>query len=342
MRRPIRIAMVLMGVLLYVIGPGVGSEGFPLLRGPYLGQTPPGVTPELFAPGIISHGFHENGIVFSPDGKECLFSFCDRSYRHKIFAGLVETERGWTSPTVASFTGGSYTHSVIYSRDGSTLYFSSRRPLSPGGPDKPDLDVWRVEKKGRSWGPPVRLPGPLNTDNNEQITSLAANGTLYLRTDHQGRGHWAIYRARLSENGYAAAEKLGETINAGYNEGNPCVSPDERFLLFKSSRPGGFGGTDLYVSFRRPDGSWGPPLNLGSAINSADDELEPRLSPDGRYLFFTSFRQSDPAMLRSTSYQELTALYRHPQNGYGTLYWVRAEIIDVLADRSSPGRKGNL
>ena len=113
-------------------------------------------------------------------------------------------------------------------------------------------------------------------------------------------------------------------------EGNPFVASDERFLLFKSARPGGYGATDLYVSFKQKDDSWGEPINLGPEINSPENELEPRLSTDWKYLFFTSFRKYDPSIFRGKSYKELIELYRSPQNGYGTLYWVDARIIEKL------------
>ena len=51
------------------------QDDFPVLKGPYLGQTPPGMKAEIFAPGIISTGFNEHGISFTNDGKELYFRF---------------------------------------------------------------------------------------------------------------------------------------------------------------------------------------------------------------------------------------------------------------------------
>jgi Tol biopolymer transport system component len=306
------------------------NDKFPELKGPYLGQTPPGKTPEIFAPGIISHGFHENGIVFSPDGNELFYSTSDNKYTTKILIYLKRDNNKWSTPGIAPFSGSYYDHSIFFSPDGQKLFFSSQRPFSSNADSKKDLDVWIIEKDGDSWGKPVHLDSPLNTDKSEQITSIAANGTIYLRTNYQGKGKWAIYISRLEKGKYTAAEKLDKTINKGYNEGNPFISPDESFLLFKSSRPGGYGKTDLYVSFRQKDKSWGEPVNLGDKINSPEYELEPRLSPDGKYLFFTSFRTPDPSVFKGKSYKELMKLYRSPQNGYGTLYWVDAKIIQDL------------
>ena len=304
------------------------SSDFPVLRGPYFGQKLPAMIPKLFAPGIISFGFHENGIVFSPDGNEMFFSMCDSKYSSKTFFRSVQVNGLWTAPETASFVEDYYHHSLFYSPDGSKIYFSSSRPIEDGGADKSDLDVWVIEKQNEGWGKPEHLPGPLNTDKSEQITSIAANGTIYLRTNYEGR-KWSIYRSLLIDGEYAPAERLGERINAGYNEGNPCVSPDESFMVFKSGRPGGYGGTDLYISFRAGNGSWGEPTNLGDRINSPEHELEPRLSPDGKYFFYSSFRKPDPSVYRGKTYAELLTLYRSAQNGYGTLYWVDAKILGV-------------
>ena len=299
-------------------------------QGPYLGQKPPGVTPEVFAPGVISRGFHENGMVFSPDGSELFYSTSDSKYTSKTLVYLEREDNEWSAPEIAPFSGRYYDHSIFFSPDGKKLFFSSARPVSARSEEKKDLDVWVVEKKGHSWGDPVHLEGPLNTDKSEQITSMSANGTIYLRTNYEGSGKWAIYKSRLENGEYTAAEKLSRTINSGYNEGNPCVSPDESFLLFKSGRPGGYGNTDLYISFRQEDDSWGEPINMGAEINSPENELEPRLSPDGKYLFFTSFRKHSPSVFRGKSYETLMELYGSPQNGYGTLYWVDAKTIEGL------------
>ncbi|MFC1725662.1 hypothetical protein ACFL4T_08545 [candidate division KSB1 bacterium] len=306
------------------------KKDFPVLKGPYLGQELPGLTPEIFADGIISFGFHENGIVFSPDGNELFYSTSDNKYAFKVFIYLQKQNNKWSEPEVAPFSGKYYDHSCFFSTNGKKMFFSSKRPVKSNAETKGDLDIWTLEKNGDSWGEPVHLNSPINTDKNEQITSISENGTIYLRTDYEGRGKWAIYTSRLENGQYSATEKLGNNINCGYSEGNPFISGDESFLLFKSNRPGGYGNSDLYVSFWQKDNTWGEPVNLGAKINSPEYELEPRLSPDGKYLFFSSFRKHDPEIFTGKSYKELLRIYRSPLNGYATLYWVDAGIIEKL------------
>jgi hypothetical protein len=88
-------------------------------------------------------------------------------------------------------------------------------------------------------------------------------------------------------------------------------------MILTSSRLGGYGSGDLFVSFRKGDGGWGEPLNLGTEVNSEELEYCPIMTPDRKYLFF-SRRRSDP-----------------PGSGWagvveGDVYWVDALVIERL------------
>ena len=116
------------------------------LTGPYLGQEPPGETPELFAPGIISHGFHELGLALSPDLDEMLYIMSDREYAHYVIVTLSRKDGDWSSPEVAPFTGSDSNYSLCFSRDGRRLYFSSKRPHPGSTESRKDFDIWFMEK----------------------------------------------------------------------------------------------------------------------------------------------------------------------------------------------------
>lgn len=84
---------------------------------------------------------------------------------------------------------------------------------------------------------------------------------------------------------------LGPTVNSTSMDRGPAISKDELSLYFASTRPGGFGGEDIYVSQREArDGEWGPPVNLGPIINTTANEMVPAFSRDGHLLFFASSR----------------------------------------------------
>lgn len=84
---------------------------------------------------------------------------------------------------------------------------------------------------------------------------------------------------------------LGSLINTEFNDANAALSHDELRLYFVSNRPGGFGGTDIWVAERQCIGCpWQAPVNLGASINTAAAEGSPSLSADNRLLFFFSAR----------------------------------------------------
>ena len=115
-------------------------------------------------------------------------------------------------------------------------------------------------------------------------------GTLYFpaRLD-DSIGKSDIYRSQFVNGSYGAPVNLGSTINTKYIEGDLCVAPDESFLIVSCwDRPDNNGESDLYVSFRKNDGSWTTLKNMGKPINTKYNENCPTISPDGKYFFYIS------------------------------------------------------
>ncbi|MBS1912347.1 MAG: PD40 domain-containing protein [Bacteroidetes bacterium] len=81
---------------------------------------------------------------------------------------------------------------------------------------------------------------------------------------------------------------LGKDVNSASWEGYPFVTPDGRYLYFASDRPGGHGGSDIWVSELQATGIWGPPRNLGPPVNTAGDEISPFLDPATGTLYFAA------------------------------------------------------
>ena len=302
------------------------TTDWPVLRGEYLGQKPPGSTPEVFAPSIISHGFHELRLTTSPDGKEMFYVISDKRWFYTLIHLNRDTDI-WSEPEVAPFSGHYQDTSPSFSPDGRRLYFCSKRPVRSKTRSREDFDVWYVEKKDRSWTEPVNTGPPINDERDVWDVSVSSDGSLYFEAND------SLYLSRFGKNGYSVPVCLNNKINTGH-ESSPCIAPDESFLLFQSTRPGGYGGNDLYVSFKGHDGLWSDPINIGDMVNSSSHDFGPRLSPEGRYLFFSSGRPLESGTFQSKTYKELLKLYRHPQNGHGTLFWVDAGIIEDL----KPGR----
>ena len=101
----------------------------PVLKGPYLGQKPPGIIPEIFAPGIISSDEREFNSVFSPDGKE--FYFTKEVHGSFKMFYLKEEKDGWTKPDLVLNSTNYHDFDMGFSIDGDQLFFCSTRPV-PG------------------------------------------------------------------------------------------------------------------------------------------------------------------------------------------------------------------
>ncbi len=171
-------------------------------------------------------------------------------------------------------------YGAVASPKGNYLYFNSLRP-APYGKE----NIWRAERLNTLWGNP-ELVTELCTDKNEAIGSFSANGDIaYLSGNYEkGKIDGDIYSSK--HNGSWQKPLDLKDVNSDQVDVHPSVYNDN-LLFFTSSRKGGFGGTDIYVSIKDGD-TWQTPINLGSAINSSDNEQTPFLDWDGKTLFFAS------------------------------------------------------
>ena len=307
---------------------------FSSLEGPYLGQRPPGLEPELFAPGFVSTGLNELNSVFHPNGEEFYFAV-DAGPRFVLMVSR-RAGVGWTQPEVVPFSRRHSAVDLAFSADGERMLFCSNRPRTGGIHPESDYDIWWAARQGDgSWSEPRHLGGTINTDRNEFYPSLTADGTLYfLSWRDGGLGGSDVYRSRLVNGDYGEPENLGPVINTDRNEGDAFIARDESFLVFVSS--GHQRGSDegrLFVSFRSGDGGWSEPRNLGSGTNPSD--YCPTISPDGRFFFFTGTRTRFETGAGELSYASLLAGLPKPQNGNDDIYWVDAEFISRLRPTGS-------
>jgi len=316
---------------------------FPILNGPYLGQKRPGPTPEIFAPGIVSLGFHEHNIAISADGKEIFFVAASSDFSRYLIMTTKLKNGAWTMPEVAPFSGGRNDGAPAFSPDGRRLYFSSRRPRTAGGIPADDFDIWYVERKDGSWTDPVNLGGPVNTEKNEANPSVMSDGTIFFqRIEKLGTLNWDIYVSSPSSGTHGVPEKLPAPVNTFANEAGPFIAADGSYLLFQSNRAGGHGVMDLYAAYRTKSGGWSEPVNLGEKVNSRYSDWGPVVSPDGKYLFFGSFRNVQPIVSGSRDYFEsMISLLGTPSPGKGTLYWVEAKVIDALRPKGENAELDN-
>jgi hypothetical protein len=322
-------AVVLAGCGAVVPSCNDGCVGdFSALDGAYLGQRPPGVEPELFAPGFVSTGLKELNSVFTPDGDEFYFAV-DVGPRFVLMM-TRRLDSGWTEPEILTFSERSSAVDLAFTADGDRMLFCSNRPHSGGLHPQDNYDIWWSDRRNDgSWDEPRRLGGSINTDRNEFYPSLTEDGTLYfLSSGHGGQGGSDIFRASPRGDGFGTPENLGPIINTEQSEGDAFIARDESYLIFVSSgheREPNEGR--LFVSFRSDHG-WSEPQNLGRGTATSD--YCPVVSPDGRYFFFTGTRTRFDQGSAPMSYDTLLAGLAKPQNGQDDIYWVDVEFVTRL------------
>lgn len=243
--------------------------------GDYFGQALPGLVPVIYAPGIVSiPDRRDMAAVFSADQREAFVSV--------VLGGqfvLVKSDRSgnqWGPFTPAEFVSGEAREPCL-APDGRRLLFVK------------NADIWQSDLVNGRWTPASRLPPPVNTNAEEWAPSLAADGTLYfVSSRNQPAGRTSIWRATLENGRYTSATPLPEVINAPEGAATPLIAPDQSFIIFgRHVRPPGNNDLDFYISRRRQNGEWGAPTSLGAGINSPEIEFLPKLSPDGKYFFFS-------------------------------------------------------
>jgi len=135
------------------------------------------------------------------------------------------------------------------------------------------------------------LDGDINLEPRKGAITVSQDGDwLFFAADIAGAGigGFDIYKSVYTPTGWSEQENLGDSINTDFWESSPAISPDKRALYFSSTRPGGYGGADLYVSYLKPNGRWTEAVNMGPSINTAGDELAPFIHADNQTLYFTS------------------------------------------------------
>ena len=255
------------------------------LIGPYLGQTPPGAIPEVFAPGIVSTEQRDLSGFFSPDMSEFYFTRKELDVNKWSLFVYKNKNNQWHGSKVGNRVG-----RPIFSPDGSVMHLGKN---------------YR-ERTDKGWSE-IKSLGPMfdRPDWGIMRLSSSAKGTYVLddaRSDD-------VIRISTIENGKRQAPTLlGKEINSGKWTAHPFIAPDESYLIWDSEREEGFGDSDLYISFKQSDGTWGKAINMGDKVNTQYWESSGYITPDGKYFFFN----------------------RMSETGNGDIYWVEAQFIEAL------------
>jgi hypothetical protein len=177
--------------------------------------------------------------------------------------------------------------------DGQTLMFT-RQPDPVTNPSfkgivQEDFYISYLEKG--IWQKAFNAGAPLNTDQNEGAQTLSSNGEYMFFTACNrpgGIGNCDLYFSAFKNGKWTGPSNLGSPVNTKHWESTPSVSADGRILFFSSSRPGGFGGKDIWMTRLNEKNLWTEPVNIGSNINTDGDEMSPFIHFDGKTLYFAS------------------------------------------------------
>jgi hypothetical protein len=268
--------------------PCVGGAD-PVLEGDYLGQTPPGRTAELFAPGVVSvEGRYEYGVAWSPDGNELFFTGEVEGEAGDIPTGLLVLRRNdgaWTDPEVADLRReGKWEQEAFYTVDGQQLYFCS--PVEEG-----EHKLWFCDREGDGWSKATLLDSPVNEPRIVFYATFTKDGTMYYTNVIERK----IYVSPLVDGAYPSAAPAKLAFG-----GHPFVAPGGDFLLVDGKR-------DIWVAFPGEEGVWSEPVRLDQCSSSEFGETCPSLTPDGKYIFFA--RYNEPGEVSN-------------------IYWVSSAIIE--------------
>jgi hypothetical protein len=306
---------------------------------PYLGQKPPGMTPELFAPDIIATGYYERDITISADGTEIFYGILTGRYvtiLYTRFAGGKLTE-----PEIAPFARNSqyFFLEPCFSPDGKTVYFLSTKP--PDGkepqPGWAYQNIWASDKKSDgTWGEIYNPDTAFNRPNSQFYPSLTKTGTLYFTRSDEKTGKSEILRARKNGNRFDTPELLPPVVNGNGNIYNAFISPDESFLIGcvdNKNNEINPGFANYYIYFRDNNDNWSEGISFGPEINmKGSNAISASVSPDGKYLFFSARTTSEKMkeILLKPSLSNIKEFLNSPQNGNYDIYWVSAGVIDAL------------
>lgn len=258
---------------------------------PYLGQKPPSLTPEPFAPGLVTTGGWEYCGGFTPDLKEFYFlREVGKTEEDKKmeFVVLRNNNNQWQESVISPRVG-----TPFISPNGKTMHLGRR---------------FKERSNNGDWSEVKKLDSPFDSLPIMRLT--ASSNRTYFFDEFKRDFTGDIRYSRFVNGKYEEPKLLNKKINTGKSF-HPFIAPDESYLIFDSKRDNGYGDADIYISFRTKNGDWDTPINLGDKINTKASEQCASVSPDGKYLFFNRNMGSD-------NYENVD------------IFWVSMEVVENL------------
>ncbi len=253
----------------------------------------------------INTAFDEYFPAINGDGKQLLFTrdiyYTEKPMDHQedLYLSKKENNVWQTAQPVPQVNTGGNEGAPTLSGDGNIMFFTSCMMQfgDYGAEDRKgygSCDIFYAQKINGRWSRARNAGSAINTANWETQPSFSSDGkTLYFIkgvVDRAGgRKNIDIYTSVIGDDGkFQPAVRLSDVVNSKGNEESVFIHPDNMTLYFASDGHLGLGGTDLFMSKRQANGEWGPPVNLGYPINTANDENSLLVDPAGKLAYFAS------------------------------------------------------
>lgn len=229
---------------------------------------------------------------------QMLLASCNSVASFKIDTTLYKVDRVEIGDVASVFGCVSYKDGMVCTAEKNVRLNSKKNPWT--GKSFLDLYFLQKDEEGR-WLPPASLKGHVNGQYHEGPAAFTKDGnvTFFTRSNYykgtvrkssKNINNLKIFRAELIDGKWKNLEEM-PFCSDEYSVGHPSLAPDERTLYFVSDMPGGYGGTDIYLSFF-DGGKWSPPMNLGPVINTPGNEMFPYSHEDGSFYFASNAHNS--------------------------------------------------
>lgn len=264
---------------------------------------------------FISDTLPSRDVAISPAGDEIYYCVYTPDYSYSAILYTKFENGKWTIPDTAPFSKDSrykFTEPA-FNNDRSILYFSSNKP-SGRSDEKLNNDIWAVKREGDEWGDPYNIGPPVNTDGGEYFPSFTSDGSMYFTRNTANEVTSYIYKSAYTEGIFNEPVLLPDEINCGTDRYNAFVAPDESFVVVPAEGvEKNVYGANYYIVFRRKEGGWTLPVNMGPKFNTSPGRgWSFSMSPDMKYVFFMATKK---------------------ENGFSHIYWLESDIIDALKDQ---------
>ena len=216
-------------------------------------------------------------------------------------------------------------HPFVTEKEDFIIFTSDRKGVRGGYPLGdgffPDIMLTKAKKGRDSYKGARSMAGSFNTEFDEMVAGGSSDGSYLIYTSNE---EFEIFNLKISykapkKRSYPIAKYLDVINGRNSNEMSATITNNGELLIFSSDRKGGYGGFDLWISKKLPNGVWGTPINMGSNINTEFDETFPKFSFDQSFLTFSSngLKGLGGYDLFKTEFSEDLKIWTKPKNlGY--------------------------